>query len=309
VTTIATRPAPVETAPVPPAAQPPSPVTRQRRRPLRPGAVALDVSLYVTLLVAVVVMAMPLLWTVLGSFKNVVEINAVPMVWFPSQLDWSNYAAVFDAIPLARMALNSLLVTAIGTTLKVLLGITCAYALVFVEVPGRRFVFLLVLFTLLIPGQITIIPNYVLIAGLDWTNTYQGIIVPGLASAFGTFLFRQQFQQLPRSILEAAEVDGAGHFRRLFQLVVPMSSPTIAAVVIVTVVAEWNDYLWPSLVARTPDHMTLPVGLTHLQDLEGVQNWGVLMAGATIVTIPMLLMFLLLQRRMIAGLTAGAVTG
>jgi sn-glycerol 3-phosphate transport system permease protein len=133
--------------------------------------------------------------------------------------------------------------------------------------------------------------------------------VPGLASAFGTFLFRQHFLTLPASILEAAELDGAGHWRRLWRFVVPMSTPTIAAVTLVSVVTEWNDYLWPFLVVDRPDKMTLPIGLTLLQNIDGMTNWGVLLAATVVVTLPILAVFLLLQRRLVAGLTAGAVTG
>ena len=190
-----------------------------------------------------------------------------------------------------------------------LLGLGCAYALVFLDIPFKRALFVAVIFTLLIPQQITIIPNYTLTAELGWINTYQGIIVPGLASAFGTFLFRQHFLTLPASILEAAELDGAGHWRKLFQFIVPMSAPTIAAVGVVSVVGKWNEYLWPFLVTDDPDKMTLPVGLTLLQKVDGMQDWGLLMAATSLVTLPMVVVFLVLQRRLVSGLTAGAVTG
>lgn len=280
-----------------------------RRRKRSPGSIALDSGLYVTLLLAVIVMAFPVIWMLLSSFKTTAEVSAVPIQWLPENWNFENYAAVANSIPIGRMFFNSVMITVVGTGLKVLLGLACAYALVFVDIPFKNVAFLLVLFTLLIPGQITIIPNYALIAGLDLTNTYIGIILPGLASAFGTFLFRQQFMQLPISLLEAAELDGAGHLRRLFRVVVPISVPTIAAVTLVTIVGEWNEYLWPSLVAKSPELMTLPVGLTHLQDIEGIQNWGVLLAATTLLTLPILIVFMVLQRRLVAGLTAGAVTG
>ncbi|CAM3350485.1 carbohydrate ABC transporter permease [Occultella aeris] len=307
MTSSLTRPGRATPAPAAAAADPG--VDPRHRRPRRLGPTLLDGGLYVTLLIGTLVMAFPLIWMVLASFKTNAEISNLPLHLLPSSWDLDNFVAVANSIPLPRMVANSVAITAISTFLKVLLGLGCAYGLVFVEVPFKKFAFTVVLFTLLIPGQITIIPNYVLVASLDWTNTYAGIIVPGLASAFGTFLFRQQFMQLPRSLTEAAELDGAGHLRRLFQIVVPVSAPSIAAVTLVTIVGEWNEYLWPSLVAKSPELMTLPVGLTHLQDLEGVQNWGVLLAATTVVTVPMLVIFLFVQRRLVAGLTAGAVTG
>ncbi|MGC0273754.1 carbohydrate ABC transporter permease [Pseudactinotalea sp. Z1739] len=284
-------------------------IRRRRRRQARLRRLPLEVLLYAVMVAVIVIMSVPVIWMLLASLKTPAEIYAVPLAWVPEVFDLSNYGEVATAIPIARMFFNSVLITTVGAGLKVLLGLACAYALVFVDVPLRKTAFVLVLFALLIPGQITIIPNYTLIANLGWLNTYQGIIVPGLASAFGTFLFRQYFLGLPVSVLEAAQLDGAGHYRRLWRFVVPMSVPTIAAVSLVSIVGEWNEYLWPMLVVDNPSTMPLPVGLTLLQRVEGMQNWGVLMAATTLVTLPILVIFLILQRRLVAGLTAGAVTG
>lgn len=283
------------------------PEATPRRRP--PFRAHLDLGLYLTMIVAILIMAVPLIWMFLASFKGQGELYTLPLQWLPEAFQWENYVQVASSIPIGRMFLNSVAITLLGAGLKVFLGLCCAYAVVFVNVPFRNVVFYVVLFALLIPGQITIIPNYTFIASLGWLNTYQGILVPGLASAFGTFLFRQHFMSLPISVLEAAEMDGAGHWRRLWRFVVPMSMPTIAAVGLVSLVNEWNDYLWPMLVTDNTDTMTLPVGLTLLQNIDGMQNWGVLMAATVIVTTPMLIIFLFLQRRLVAGLTAGAVTG
>ncbi|MGC0272741.1 carbohydrate ABC transporter permease [Pseudactinotalea sp. Z1739] len=280
--------------------------TSARARLLR---VPIRFGLYGTMIAAALVMSVPLIWMLLASFKAPNELYSMPLIWLPENWNFDNFRMVASSIPIGRMFLNSVFITIVGAGLKVLLGLCCAYALVFVDIPFRKAFFILVLFALLIPGQITIIPNYTLIADLGWLNSYQGIIVPGLASAFGTFLFRQHFLSLPISVLEAAEVDGAGHFRRLWRFVVPMSVPTIAAVSLVSIVGEWNEYLWPMLVVDNPNTMPLPVGLTLLQRVEGLQNWGVLMAATTLVTLPILLVFLILQRRLVAGLTAGAVTG
>jgi len=258
---------------------------------------------------ATVVIGAPLVWMLLASLKTPAELYQVPVQWLPGAPSLDSYAQAADTVPLGRLLLNSVGLTVVGAGLKVALGLTCAYALVFLDLPLKRVVFGLVIATLMIPPQITIIPNYTLVASLGWLNTYQGILVPGLASAFGTFLFRQHFLTLPGSILEAAELDGAGHWRRLWRFVVPMSTPTIAAVTLVSVVTEWNDYLWPFLVVDRPDTMTLPIGLTLLKNIDGMTNWGVLLAATVVVTLPILVVFLALQRRLVAGLTAGAVTG
>ena len=291
-TTPSKVPRPRGGAPVVPAAP--------RRRP--------DVLGYAGLVVAGLIMVVPLLWMLLASFKARDEIYTIPVQLLPGDPGFANYVEAVASVPFGHFLLNSLITTALGASIKVGLGLTCAYALVFVEFPGKRIVFVVVLAALMVPQQVTLIPNYTLVAQLGWLNTYQGIIVPGLASAFGTFLFRQHFRTLPLAVLEAATLDGAGHWRRLWQFVVPLSAPTVSAVALVSVVTEWNDYLWPLLVVDHADMMTLPVGLTLLQNNDGLTNWGVLMAGTVLVIVPILLVFLFFQRRLVAGLAAGAVT-
>ncbi len=264
---------------------------------------------YLMMLLAVAVMILPLVWMMLASFKQRDEIYTVPIQWLPGSASLTNYVDALAAVPFGNFFINSLITTAVGATLKISLGLTTAYAVVFLEFPFKKFAFGLVMFALLVPQQIVIIPNYTLISDLGWINTYQGLILPGLASAFGTFLFRQHFLTLPVSILEAAALDGASHWTRLWRFVVPVSAPTIAAVALVSIVSEWNEYLWPLLVVDKAEMMTLPVGLTLLQNNDGVTNWGVLMAGTVLITGPVLIVFFLLQRRIITGLTAGAVSG
>ncbi len=264
---------------------------------------------YLTLLLAVAVMVLPLVWMVLAGFKERDEIYTSPIQWLPGTVDASNYETAINAVPFGNFFLNSAITTVIGAGLKMMLGLTTAYALVFLEFPFKKVIFGVVIFALLVPQQIVIIPNYTLVAELGWINTYQGIIVPGLASAFGTFLFRQHFLTLPASILEAAALDGAGHWTRLWRFIVPISAPTIAAVALVSIVAEWNEYLWPLLVVDRAEMMTLPVGLTLLQNNDGIADWGVLMAATVLVTAPVLIAFFALQKRIVSGLTAGAVTG
>lgn len=293
--------------PRPPAPAPrPTPPGARRRTP---RALLLDATGWVTMTLASLVLGAPLLWMLLASLKAPDELYRLPLQWLPESLDLANYAQAAGTVPLGQLFANSVGLTIVGAGLKVVLGLCCAYALVFLDVPFRRTVFYVVIAALMIPPQITIIPNYTFVASLGWLNTYQGILVPGLASAFGTFLFRQHFLSLPASVLEAAELDGAGHWRRLWRFVVPMSLPTLAAVGLVSVVNEWNDYLWPFLVVDDARKMTLPVGLTLLQNIDGMTNWGVLLAATVVVTLPILLVFLLLQRRLVAGLTTGAVTG
>lgn len=252
---------------------------------------------------------LPLIWMVLASLKTRQEIYTLPVSWLPEALRWSNYEAAWTAVPFERFYINTIVTTAAGSGLELLNGIFTAYALVFLRFPRKDLVFLFVIAALMVPLQVTFIPNYVLVADWGWVNTYQGIIIPGAAVAFGTFLLRQHFRTLPREVIEAARMDGAGHFRLLWQIVLPMSRPTLVAFALISIVSKWNEYLWPLLVTNTQDMRTLPVGLTALQDSEGSTEWGIVMAGTVFVVLPVLLLFLWAQRHIVEGLTAGSVKG
>ena len=266
---------------------------------------------YLPLLLATLVMVLPLLWMVISSFKSPHEILSTDLVVLPADPSLSNYEQAWNSVPIPRFFLNSVIVTTIGSSIKVLLAVFTAYALVFVRFHFKRVIFVLILVALMVPPQVSILPNYVLIAGLGGVNTYWGIILPGLGTAFGTFLLRQFFLTIPPAMLEAAELDGAGHLRTLLSVVVPISVPTLATVALVTIVTEWNDYIWPLIITSEASRMTLPVGLTALNNSEGNTGagWGILMAGTVLVIAPVLLVFAMLQRHIVSGLTQGSVTG
>jgi sn-glycerol 3-phosphate transport system permease protein len=287
------------------ARQAPAPGRRRRARRILPTLLGG----YLPLAVVVCVVVIPLAWMVLSSFKSVHEIITLDLHLFPQSWSLTNYIEAFRTAPFGRFFVNSVIVTVVGATVKVLLAIHTAYALVFVRFPAKNIIFVLVLVALMVPPQVAILPNYVLIAGMNGLNTYWGIIVPSLGTAFGTFLLRQAFRSLPMSMLEAAEVDGAGHMARLWRMVVPVTAPSIATVALVTIVSEWNEYIWPLIITTDPNLMTLPVGLTLLQNNEsGPSGYGVMMAGSVIVILPVLAIFAFLQRYIVAGLTAGSVS-
>ncbi|MDN4642720.1 carbohydrate ABC transporter permease [Arthrobacter sp. PsM3] len=283
----------------------------QRHRPFSRANLAQTIGGgYLPLVLATLVVFLPLLWMVLSSLKQPGEIITMDLKILPQSLNLENYNIAMTTVPFTQFFVNSLIVTSVGATIKVLLAILTAYALVFVRFPYKNAIFVLILVALMVPPQVSILPNYILIAGMGGKNTLWGIILPGLGTAFGTFLLRQHFMTLPASILESAEIDGAGHWRRLWQIVAPVSGPSIATVALVVVVSEWNDYIWPLIITDRPETMTLPVGLTLLQNSEGNgSGWGILMAGAVLVIFPILLVFAALQRYIVAGLTQGSVTG
>jgi sn-glycerol 3-phosphate transport system permease protein len=184
-----------------------------------------------------------------------------------------------------------------------------AFGLVFVRFPGKNAVFLLIIAALMVPNQITVISNYALIDQANLRNTFPGIIVPLAGVAFGTFLMRNHFLTLPSEVIEAARMDGARWWQLLVHVVLPMSGPAMVAFGLITVVNEWNEYLWPFLMSDDASVAPIPVGLTFLQQVEGVTNWGPVMAVTLLAMLPILVIFLVLQRQMIKGLTAGAVKG
>ncbi|KAA0019504.1 carbohydrate ABC transporter permease [Antrihabitans cavernicola] len=266
---------------------------------------------YGAMVCVLILVGLPLYWIVVTSFKERPDIYVQPSVWWPHSFHPENYATATSTVPFWIFLRNSLIITSIISAVKFALGVFSAYGLVFLRFPGKNIVFLAIIAALMVPNQITVISNYALIAQLGWRNTFQGIIVPLCGVAFGTFLMRNHFLSLPAEVIEAARMDGARSWRLLTRVVLPMSGPTMVAFGIITVVNEWNEYLWPFLMTDDSSVAPLPVGLSILQNTENpsVTNWGPVMAGTVLAMLPILVVFLLLQRHMIKGLTSGAVKG
>ena len=258
---------------------------------------------------AALMVVVPLYFVVMTSLKTHPDIYADPISWIPDPFAPENYSYVWTELDFKRFLFNSIIITGTLGAIKVTLGVLSAYAFAFLRFPGRNLLFMVVIAALMVPNQITIISNYSVVAQMGLRDTFAGIILPLSGVAFGTFLMRNHFMSLPTEVLEAATMDGAGFFRTLFRVVLPMSWPTLVAFVLITLVNEWNEYLWPLLMSDTGRVAPLQVGLTMLQNNEGVTNWGPVMAGTVLASVPMIIVFLFLQRHMIKGLTAGAVKG
>jgi sn-glycerol 3-phosphate transport system permease protein len=283
--------------------------TRSQARGVDVGRLAWRIAGYAAMAAIAALILVPLLWMISAAFKTRQEIYRVPVTLLPEQLDLDNFRAAWNAAPFDRFYINSLIVTAVVASVKVVNSILSAYALVFMRFPGRRFLFIFVIAALMVPHEVTIVPNYLFMADLGWVNSYQGIIFPLLAVAFGTFLLRQHCLSLPREMIEAARVDGAGHLHILWSVVLPVSRPVVVTVALIYVVSGWNEYLWPLIVTNELEMRTLPIGLNYLKDNEGNTAWGTVMAGGLIVIAPVLAFFLWTQRHLIQGLTAGSVKG
>lgn len=267
---------------------------------------------YALMALAVAAIGLPLLWMLLGSVKTNQEIYTMPPPWLPTEWRWENFIDAWNAAPFGRFYVNSIITTLAGTGLELLNATLTAYAFAFLAFPKKQWVFVLLLAALMIPNQVTILPNYLTLAdvfGQSWINTYQGIVLPGAATAFGAFLLRQSFLGLPREVLDAAKVDGCGHLRLLWDMVIPLSRPVLVTFALISLVAKWNDYLWPLIVTNSREMRTLTVGLTYLFDPEGNIRWGEIMAASLFVILPLLIVFALAQRHIIEGIAAGATKG
>lgn len=264
---------------------------------------------YAAMLLVLTLIAGPLTFVLLTSFKDQPDVYSQPTTWWPPHWNPQNYRTATQEIPFWTFVRNSVIITSALAVVKFVLGVLSAFGLVFVRFPGRNVVFLLIIAALMVPNQITVISNYALISQVGLRNTFAGIILPLAGVAFGTFLMRNHFLSLPAEVIEAARMDGARWWQLLLRVVLPMSGPTMVAFGIITVVSEWNEYLWPFLMSDDESIAPLPVGLTFLQQSEGVSNWGPVMAVTLLAMLPILLIFIVLQRQMIKGLTSGAVKG
>ncbi len=271
---------------------------------------------YLAMLLIVLVIGIPLFWMISGSLKTTQEIYSPQMKWIPDTPRWSNYKDAWNAAPFGRFYVNSIFTTFAGAALEITNATLTAYALAYLRFPFKNVIFVILLAALMIPNQVTILPNYVFfgstiydLLGESWINTYQAIILPGASVAFGTFMLRQSFLGMPREVLDAAKVDGAGHLRILTGIVIPMAKPVLVTFGLISIVSKWNDYLWPLVITNTENMRTLTVGISYLFDAEGNNEWGVIMAATFFVVFPLLIVFLFAQRFIIDGLTAGATKG
>jgi sn-glycerol 3-phosphate transport system permease protein len=269
---------------------------------------------YAAMILLVVAIGAPIYWMITASVKTNAEVFTFPPQWIPTNPHWSNYREAWNVAPFGRFYINSIVITIAGSGLELLNATLTAYALAFLRFPLKNLVFIIVLATLMVPSQMTIIPNYVTISDVpilhsNWINTYQGIVIPGAAVAFGTFLLRQGFLGLPREVLDAARVDGAGHLRLLWDVAIPMAKPIIVTFALISMVAKWNDYLWPLIVTNEERMRPLAVGVSYLHDPEGNTDWGMVMAAAFFVIAPLIAIYLFAQRYIIEGIAAGATKG
>jgi sn-glycerol 3-phosphate transport system permease protein len=263
---------------------------------------------YVLLIVAAALMFLPIYTAVAGSVQPTSRLFDFPGVLIPKDLDFSTYGDAIRIGNLDRYLLNSAVVTAIIVVGQVVTSILAAYAFAFLRFPFKRLVFLVFLATLMVPAEVTIVANYETIQELGWIDTYQGLTVPFLATAFGTFLLRQTFLQVPQDLRDAAALDGYGHWGFLTGVAVPLARPAVAALTVFSFLLSWNQYLWPLLVTNEESHRTVQIGLKAL-GASNIDQINVVLAGTVLAGAPIFVLLVLFQRQLVRGLTSGAVKG
>jgi multiple sugar transport system permease protein len=262
---------------------------------------ALSLLLYVVLILGAATMIAPFLWMLSTALKEPGSVLTTTPQLIPHHPTLASFQRAFKVVPLQRMFLNSVIVTAVCVAAQLVTSSLAAYAFARMKWRGRDALFTIYLITLMIPSQVTITPLFILMRKLHWIDTYQGLILPGIASAFGTFLLRQSMLSVPREYEEAAFLDGATHWSVFRTVVLPSVRPALATFAVLSTMAVWNDFLWPLFVATSPNHMTLSVGLSLLQS-SYKSDWNLIMAGAVVAVMPIIAVFLAAQRAFINGM-------
>lgn len=264
--------------------------------------------LHAMLIACAAVMVFPFLWQILTAFKSITESRAVPPVFLPEALDLGAFERFFATVPFGSMlgvSVGALVIRVVGQLVVCTLA---AYGFARFRFPGRNVLFVLFLVMLMAPSQLFLIAQFDLMKALGLLNTVPAIAIPGIFSAFGTFLLRQAFLALPADYEEAARLDGANSFQIFWRIMLPMVGPTVAALAVLTSLYSWNDLLWPLIVTSSPETMTLPVGLANLQGQYGT-DYPTLMAGSFIASLPLVLIFIALQRQFFAGIASSGLKG
>lgn len=274
-----------------------APGGRRTRRLVRVGG-------WVLLTLAAATTLFPFLWTVSTSLQTNETLLRIPPQLLPESPTLDSYRELARVMPFARIVGNSVVVTVVTTTLQVVVSALAGYGLARFEFRGRQALFLVYLGTLMVPFQVTIVPLFILMRYLGWINSLQALILPGIASAFGVFLFRQYFLQMPAEMEEAAAIDGASPWRTFWSVAFPYARPAAATHGILAFMASWNAFLWPLFVARNEKAMTLPVGLASLHGRYET-DWNLVMAGSVVAVVPIVLVYVLVQRHISDGLLVG----
>lgn len=263
---------------------------------------------FVLLLGAAALALLPLYWMVVTALQQPTLTVTFPPEWFPSNPTFLNFSRFLERPHVFRWTTNSLLISLAVTGVQVFTCAMAGYAFAKKQFPGGNFIFYLYIASMMIPGQVTLVPLFLIMSRLNFLDSYWGLILPGIAGPFGVFLMKQFLATLPTELIEAAIIDGCGEWQTFVRVILPLAKPGLAVLGIFTFMGQWNEFLWPLIVTNSSSMRTLPVGLALLQE-ELPMQYGLLMAGATFAAIPMIVIFLMFQRYFLKGITVGALKG
>lgn len=260
---------------------------------------------YTVLTVAAIVMLIPFLWMVITSLKTLPDTWMVPPTFIPKKFNFQNYLEAFNSAKFPRYFLNSIIVTVVNTFFQIITSTLAGYAFAKLNFKGKNVLFLLFLGTMMIPMEVTLIPNFFIMKGLHWHDTYFALTVPWAASVFSIFLMRQFFKSLPNELFESASIDGCTHWQILWKIIFPLSKPVFITVALFSIIGSWNAFLWPLIMTNSDAMRTIPVALKSFTS-EYAMRYNLLMAAATFTTIPIIILYLFAQKYFVEGI---ATTG
>lgn len=265
---------------------------------------------WIAITVLALIFVVPIIWMYLTSFRTEADARTIPVSIIPNELTLDAYRFVFfdSENPVLRWALNSFIAATLHCILVLLVSSLAAYALARMRFRGRNVIFAVLIATMFLPGFVFLMPNYLLIDRLMWTDTLWALIVPGAAGAFNVFFLRQFFLSIPRELEETALIDGANAWIIFSRIILPLAKPALVTLAVLAFLANWNDFIWPIFVLFSPERLTLAPGLATLQGAEAT-NYPVVMAGATIASIPVLILYIVLQRYIIEGVANSGIKG
>jgi multiple sugar transport system permease protein len=280
---------------------------RIAQRPSRSASKAIiaRLALHLVLIGVGALSLIPFIWMVSTSLKGSMEVLSVTPTFIPKAWRWENYKEAFEQVPFGRFYLNTIFVTVVRVAGQLVFAAMGGYAFARLRFPGRNILFMAVLAVMMVPGQVTLVPNYVLLKELHWLDSYKGLIIPSMFSAFGTFLMRQYFMSLPQDLIDASVVDGCNPLQTFWHVALPLARSTLVAFGVLVTLWSWNDFLWPLIITSSTDMQMLSVGIAYFQG-QFVSNFAVMMAAATLATLPLIVIFLFAQRFLIEGI---AMTG
>ncbi|PHS35082.1 MAG: ABC transporter permease [Alkaliphilus sp.] len=242
------------------------------------------------------------------SLKPAHEVMMMPPVWIPSEIMWENYVRAMEMAPFLRYAINSVIVTVSVTALELITTILAAFAFSKMRFYGRDILFAVLIATIMIPGEVLLIPNFVTLSNLGWIDTYKALIIPWTASVFAIFLMRQFFLGIPDELAYAAKIDGCSDFKFLWLIMVPLLKPALVTIALLKIVGSWNAFLWPLIMTNSAEMRTLPVGLSAFSSEAGI-IFELLMAGSAMIILPIIIVYIFLQKYIVQGVARAGIKG